>query len=153
IRLGGRPFTLVGIMPRNFQFFDAEARFWIPLAFTQQQKSDDARHSNNFYNIGRLIPDASISQAQQQVNAINVANLDRFPQYKQLLINSGFHTRVERLQDVMVRNVRSILYLLWGGAAIVLLIGGVNIANLALARSNQRLKELSTRLAIGGSRA
>ena len=44
------------------------------------------------------------------------------------------------------------LYLLWGGAAFVLLIGAVNIANLALARSNLRRKELSTRLAIGAAR-
>jgi putative ABC transport system permease protein len=54
---------------------------------------------------------------------------------------------------MLVRSIKSILYLLWGGAAFVLLIGGVNIANLALARSSLRMKEISTRLAIGASRA
>ena len=152
IRLGGRPFTIVGVMPKGFEFADSEARFWIPLAFTAQQKSDDARHSNSWYNIGRLKPGATIAQAQVQVNALNAANLERFPQYKQLLINAGFNTRVEPLQDVLVRSVKGTLYLLWGGAAFVLLIGGVNIANLALARSNLRMKELSTRLAIGAAR-
>ncbi len=152
-RLGGRPFTIVGVMPRGFEFSDPEARFWIPLAFTDEQKSDDRRHGNSWTNVGRLKPGATIEQAQQQVNAINAANLDRFPQYKQLLINSGFHTRIDRLQDVLVRSVRPTLYLLWGGAAFVLLIGAVNIANLALARSNLRMKELSTRLALGGSRS
>src|SRR5262249_13689071 len=87
------------------------------------------------------------------VNALNNANLDRFPQYKQLLINSGFHTHVDRLQDVMVRDIRPTLYLLWGGAVLVLLIGGVNIANLTLARASIRMKELSTRLALGAARA
>ncbi len=153
IRLGGRPFTITGVMPTGFQFADPEARFWIPLAFTAQQKSDDARHSNNWNNIGRLKPGATVTQAQEQVNALNAANLERFPQFKQLLINAGFHTRVERLQDVLVRSVRTTLLLLWGGAAFVLLIGGVNIANLALARSNLRMKELSTRLAIGAARS
>jgi hypothetical protein len=43
IRLSGRPFRIVGVMPPNFQFSDPEARFWIPLAFTAQQKSDDHR--------------------------------------------------------------------------------------------------------------
>jgi predicted permease len=152
VRLGGRPFIIVGVMPQGFQFVDSEARFWVPLAFTAQQKSDDARHSNSWYNIGRLKPGATIEQAQAQVNALNNANLDRFPQYKQLLINSGFNTHVDRLQDVLVRDIRPTLYLLWGGAFLVLLIGGVNIANLTLARASVRMKELSTRLALGAAR-
>src|SRR5207244_909545 len=142
-----------GVMPKGFEFADSEARFWIPLAFTPEQKSDDARHSNNWFNVGRLKPGATIEQAQQQVNALNAANLERFPQLKQLIINAGFNTKVERLQDVLVRSVRPTLYLLWGGAAFVLLIGSVNIANLTLARSSLRMKELSTRLAIGAARA
>ena len=153
IRMGGYPRAIVGVMPRSFQFVYPQTRFWIPLAFTDQQKSDDSRHQNSWINIGRLKPGATIQQAQQQVNAINAANLDRFPQYKQLLINAGFYSSVDRLQDVLVRNVRGVLYMLWGGAALVLLIGAANITNLALARSNVRLKEISTRLAIGASRA
>jgi putative ABC transport system permease protein len=153
IQMGSRARTIVGIMPRGFQFANPQARFYVPLTFSAEEKSDDSRHSNGWANIGRLKPGATLEQAQQQVNALNVANLERFPQYKSFLVNSAFHTRVERLQDVFVRNVRSMLYLLWGGAAFVLLIGVVNIANLTLARCNVRMKELSTRLAIGASRA
>ena len=153
VRMVARFRTIVGVMPRSFQFPGPEVRFWIPLTFTDQQKSDDARHSNGWTNIGRLKPGATIEQAQQQLNSINAANLERFPQYKQLLINSGFYSRVDTLQDVMVRSVRGTLYLLWGGAAFVLLIGVVNLANLALARSSLRTRELSTRMAIGASRA
>jgi len=153
VRLGGRPYTVVGVMPRSFEFVDSEARFWVPLAFTPQQKSDEGRHSNSWFNVARLKPAATPEQAQQQVNALNAANLERFPQFKQLLTNVGFYTRVERLQDVLVRGVKPTLLMLWGGAAFVLLIGGVNIANLALARSNLRLRELSTRLALGAARS
>jgi predicted permease len=153
IRLSGRPFTVVGVMPSGFEFADPEARFWIPLAFTAEQKSDDSRHSNSWYNVGRLKPGATIEQAQQQVNAINARNLERFPQFKQLLQNAGFNTRVELLQDVLVRSIKGTLYLLWGGAVFVLLIGAVNIANLTLARSALRARELATRLAIGAKRA
>jgi predicted permease len=153
VRMGGRPFAVIGVMPPAFQFADSEVRFWIPLAFTAQQRSDDARHSNNWRNVGRLRAGATIAQAQEQVNALNAANLSRFPQFRQILVNAGFYTRVERLQDVLVRSVKPMLYLLWGGAMVVLLIGGVNIANLALARSHVRAKELATRVALGAGGA
>src|SRR5262249_2075286 len=129
-----------------------DARFWVPLAFTAQQKSDDNRHSNNFYHVGRLKPGATLTQAQAQIDALNTANLDRFPQFKQILINAGFYTTVEPLQEMLVRDVKGTLYLLWAGAVFVLLIGGVNIANLVLARSSLRAKELVTRLALGAGR-
>ena len=153
LRLSGRPFTIVGVMPRGFSFVDPEVRLWTPLAFTPQMKSDDARHSNSWYNIGRLKPGATLEQAQAQVNALNAANLARFPEMKELLINAGFRTSVQRLQVVLVRGVKGTLYLLWGGAAFVLLIGAVNIANLTLARSSLRVRELATRMALGAGRA
>jgi predicted permease len=152
LRINGRPKTIVGIMPRDFIFVDPKVRLWLPAAFNEREKSDDSRHSNNWSEIARLRPGATIQQAQAQVDAMNAANLERFPQFKQFLINAGFHTQVRWLQDVLVRNIKSMLYLLWAGAAFVLLIGGVNIANLALARANVRRKEIATKLALGGSR-
>lgn len=152
VRLSGRPYGVVGVMPPDFLFVQPETRFWIPLAFNPQQRSDDNRHSNNWFNVGRLKPGSTITQAQSQVDALNTANLDRFPQYKQLLINAGFHTTVEPLQEMLVRDIRGTLYLLWAGAVFVLLIGAVNIANLVLARSNLRAKELVTRMALGAAR-
>jgi predicted permease len=125
---------------------------WRPLAFTAAQKADDQRHSNSFWNIGRLKPGATLQQAQAQVDGLNAANLERFPQYKELLINAGFHTAVERYPAYIVRGVRPTLYLLWGGALFVLLIGCVNVANLTLVRARARLKELATRLALGAER-
>ena len=108
------------------------------------------RHSNNWQNIGRLKPGATLQQqAQAQLDALNHANLDRFPAFRELLINAGFHTIVVPLEDMLVKEVRGALYLLWGGAAFVLLIGVVNVANLVLARTNQRRKEFATRLALG----
>jgi predicted permease len=152
IRLDGQPFTVVGVMPKSFYFLNPDVLLWRPLAFTPQQRSDDQRHSNNFQNIARLKPGASVQLAQQQVDALNKANLERFPQYKELLINAGFHTTVEGLQDTVVRDVKATLYLMWGGALFVLLIGCVNVANLVLVRSRVRIKELATRLALGAGR-
>lgn len=151
-RMDGQPYTIVGVMPRDFTFMQPDVALWVPVAFTTKDKSDERRHSNNFRNVARLKPGATLQQAQAQVDALNAANLDRFPQYKDLLINAGFHTVVTSLQDFLVRDVRPILYLLWGGALFVLLIGVVNVANLVLARSRARVKELATRLAIGAGR-
>src|SRR6266849_5375811 len=151
LRLNGRPFTIVGVMPRGFVFFDPEVRYWVPLAFAPEQKQ--AHHNNNWYSVGRIKPGSTLAQVQSQVDALNAANLERFPKFKEVLINAGFHTQVLPLKDLLVKEVRATLYLLWGGAAFVLLIGAVNIANLALARSGLRRRELATRMALGAGRA
>jgi len=153
LRVDGVALTVVGVMPKGFYFLNPTVMMWRRLAFTPQQRSDEQRHSNNFQNIARLKPGATITRAQQEVDAINARNLDRFPQLKPLLINAGFHTTVNLLQERVVREVRSTLYLMWGGALFVLLIGCVNVANLVLVRSRARLKELATRLALGAGRA
>jgi predicted permease len=154
VRLDGRPYTVVGVMPATFSFLDGDlaVRLWRPLAFSARAKSDDSRHNNSWQNIGRLKSGITIDVARQQIDALNARNLDRFPQYKDLLINARFHTTVVRLQDNVVRDVKPTLYLLWAGALFVLLIGSVNVANLLLVRTSARRRELVTRIALGASR-
>jgi predicted permease len=152
LRIDGQPFQVIGVMPKGFYFLNPEVMLWRPLAFTAQEKSDERRHSNNYQNLGRLKPGATVQRAQQEVDALNARNLEKFPALKPLLINAGFHTIVEPLQDTLVRDVKPTLYLMWGGALFVLLIGCVNVANLVLVRSRARLKELATRLALGAGR-
>ncbi len=153
VRIDGQPCTIVGVMPQGFVYGQPDVMLWRALAFTPLQKSDDSRHSNNFQQVARLKPGATIERAQAEIDALNAANLDRFPQFKQLVINAGFYTFVNRLQDDLVREVRTTLYLMWGGALFVLLIGSVNVANLVLARTRARLKDLATRAALGAGRA
>jgi len=152
IRIDGQPFAIIGVMPKGFYFLNSEVMLWRPLAFTAQQKSDEQRHNNSFQNIGRLKPGAGIERAQQQIDAINARNLEKFPQLKPLLINAGFHTTVDPLQETLVHEIKPTLYLMWGGALFVLLIGCVNVANLVLVRSRVRMKELATRLALGAGK-
>jgi putative ABC transport system permease protein len=151
MKVNSRPYTIVGVMPRDFNFVNPEIRLWLPIAFTPKEKT--VHHSNNYYNIGLLKPGATLEQVQTQVNALNAENLERFASLKQLLINAGFYTKVEPLQEMLVHDIKGILYLLWGGAIFVLLIGGLNITNLALARLGLRRKELATRLALGARRS
>ena len=150
VRIDGDTYTVVGVMPADFTFVDPRAQAWIPLAFTDEQKK--ARYSNNHAYIGRLKTGATLAQAQAQVDGITKANFERFPESQQVLGTTGFHVVVTRLQDDLVRDVRSTLYLLWGGALFVLLIGCVNVASLVLVRSRARFKEIATRVALGAGR-
>jgi hypothetical protein len=140
IDLNGRPFTIVGVMPAGFTFFDSEARFWLPLAFTPEQRVDNTttRLTYGLYHMGRLAPGATLEQAQSQVDALNAANMERLPDTAVIWKNTRFHTVVVSLHDALVRDVSAALYLLWAGAAFVLLIGAINIANLTLARASIR---------------
>jgi predicted permease len=163
VRLGwtGQPYTIVGVMPRGFKFFergdDGHARvegeqtaFWLPLALTDEQRSDGARTRYGFYHIGRMRPGATIDQVRSQLDTLNADNVRRFPQFRYDELK--MYTAVTPLQDALTRKVRRILYLLWGGAAFVLLIGILNIANLSLARASVRAREFATRVALGAGR-
>src|SRR6202011_4220411 len=66
LRIDGQPFTIIGVMPKGFYFLNPNVMLWRPLAFTAQQKSDEQRHSNNYQNLGRLKPGASIARVQQE---------------------------------------------------------------------------------------
>ena len=149
LRINGDAHTIVGVLPPDFHFLDPDVKLWLPIAFSAEEKSDDARHSNNWSMVGRLKPGATIQQAQQQLDALNARNMERFPHFKEILTNAGFHTVATSLQQDLVRGVRNTLFLLWGGVLFVLLIGAVNITNLVLVRSSARMKELATRHALG----
>jgi predicted permease len=147
LRIDGEPHTVVGVMPADFTLIDSKVQAWLPLAFTDEQKTQ--RYSNNWAYLGRLKRDASLAQTQTQIDALAAANLQRVPESKQVVETTGLHTVATLLQDDLVRDVRSTLYLLWGGALFVLLIGCVNVASLVLVRSRVRLKEIATRMALG----
>ena len=151
MKVNGRPYSIVGVMPRDFNFMNPEVRLWLPIAFTPKEKT--VHHSNNYYNIGLLKPGATLEQVQAQVKALNAENLERFASLKDLLINAGFQTTVEPLQQMLVRDIKGTLYLLWGGAMFVLMIGVLNITNLALARLGLRRKDLATCMALGARRS
>lgn len=151
LRVGGVQYTVVGVLPPNFVFVDPEVQVWTPAAFTPEQRSAEQRHSNGWQEIARLRPGATIEQAQSQIDAINARNLEEAPQLKPVLINAGFHTRAVPTEEDLVREARRTLFLLWGGALVVLIIGCVNVANLVSVRATSRVRELATRAALGAS--
>ncbi len=149
MRINGVQRDIVGVMPADFQFLWPDVVLWMPLAFTPADKADDRRHSNSYQMVGRLAAGATREQAQAQLDAINARNDERFPHFREILKDAGFHTRAVAFQDDLVRDIKPVLYLLWGGVLFVLLIGAVNITNLVIVRSSTRQRELATRRAIG----
>jgi len=152
LRLNGRPYTIVGVLAPDFELIDRNVRFWTPLAFSAEDREPQQRHSHSWTLIGRLKPGATIELARQQLEAVNARELEAIPALKPVLADAGFVSLIAPYQEDLVRSVRAVLYLLWGGALFVLLIGAVNITNLVLVRSSVRLKELATRHMLGASR-
>ncbi len=151
MRINGVLYTVSGVMPDRFRFIDPEVQLWTPVAFTADERADDRRHSNNWQQFGRLKAGSTFELAQQQIDAINAANLERIPEFKSVLVNAGFHTRVKPFHADLVEGTSRTLYLLWGGVLAVLLIGCVNVANLTSVRASARVRELATRHALGAS--
>jgi predicted permease len=95
----------------------------------------------------------TLARAQSRVDAQNAAAVERAGPLKDVIVRAGYTTRMLPLDADLVRNVRAALQMLWGGVAFVMLIAAVNITNLALVRTNARIKELATRNAIGAGRS
>jgi predicted permease len=153
VRIDGVSRTIVGVMPATFRFdLAAESRLWFPLAFKPEDRAADRRHSNNLTVFGRLARGATVTQLQDEVNALNARMLDGDP-FKQPVLDAGFHTDVYGLQADLTRNARNALWLLQGGALFVLLIGAVNLANLIFVRASARAKEMAIRRVLGAGPA
>src|SRR5690606_8662981 len=153
LRLDDVPHEVIGVAPEGFTFWSPDVRLWVPLAFTADERTEDARHSQNHDAVARLAAGVTIERAQARVDALNAVIVERSGALRQALLDAGYHTRIVPLADDLVRNVRPALQLLWGGVLLVLLIAAVNIANLSLVRASARQKELATRNALGAGRS
>jgi predicted permease len=156
LRIDGRAYQIIGVTPPDFRIVGSEeARFFVPIAFDEEDRSPDSWHSNNYEMIGRLRDGYTIEQARAQNDALNSALIDEstVPNARQLLEDAGYSTVVVPSKEDFVSEIRPTLFMLWAGVAFVLLIGCVNIANLMLARAQIRLGEVATRLALGAPRS
>ena len=116
LRINGEAYQVVGVMPRSFTFVDPEVRIWIPLAFSNEERSEDRRYSQNHEEIARLAPGATIGQAKPRVDALNAANLEKAGPLKAMLMTTGYHSRIVPFADDLVADVRRPLELLWAAS-------------------------------------
>lgn len=150
IRLDTKPYTIVGVMPAAFRYLAEKPMLWTSMAFSDESRKPEQRHSNNMEMVARLAPGATIAEAGAQVDALNERTLKSDP-WAKLVIDAGFHTVVEDLRGNFIEKLRPMLLLLQAGVLFLLLIGAVNLANLLLVRATGRTKEFSVRQALGAS--
>ncbi|MGC1618752.1 MAG: ABC transporter permease [Candidatus Acidiferrum sp.] len=153
IRVNSVPRTVIGVLPPSFRFLSSDARVFLPLASRPEDRTPSQRHSggNVIQMIARLKPDATLAQAQSQLDAQNAALEVDDPQAK-MIADAGFRSLVVPLRADYVAAVRPTLLLLEAGVLVLLLIGAVNLVNLLLVRASSRVKELAVRQALGASR-
>jgi len=150
VRIDGRPTTVVGIMPADFEFAapwmqGESAQAWFPLGI---QRGDGDRGSHWICGLARLKPGVPIATADAELKAIGARLSATYP-------NSNTHKPffLRSLHQEMTRRTGSQVWLLFGAVVLVLVVACANVASMLLARSARRHAEIGVRIALGATRA
>lgn len=147
VQLSDVPYTIVGVLPKHFQFVPAgDSEFWTP--YQADDQCSKRRSCHNLIGVGRLKDGVSVESARADMKAIAAQLEQQYP-----VENRGQGAFVQPLPELIVQNVRPILLILLSGAGLLLLIACVNVASLLLVRSESRKREIAVRGALGASRS
>jgi putative ABC transport system permease protein len=149
LSLGGRDFTVIGVMPSNYRhpepFMQEKAELWTPLVLNRDEGS---RGFHYIRVIGRLKPEATLQQARTEMESIAGQLEQAYPQN-----NKDWTVTLRSLHDQVTGNISVALWILQAAVGFVLLVACVNLANLFLVRANAREREIAIRSALGAARS
>src|SRR5437773_803780 len=149
VLLNSRPYTIVGVMGSDFRALPStlvlpEGQFYRPVAEAYDESQRDARHLRA---IARLKPGVTMQQAQGEMSVLAQRLEQEHP-----WTNKGRGLTLASITEDTVGNASRALWIIFGAVGFVLLVACANVANLLLARSTARQKEISIRSAIGAAR-
>ncbi len=146
LRLDGELYTIVGVMPKAFDYARDNEELWIPASLSAEVLANHDNH--NLVVSGLLRPGVTVDRAQAEASAIMNGIRKAFPQDA-----SERDFRVQVMRELLVEGYRDRLWILFGAVALVLLIACINVSNMLLARGALRTRELTVRSAVGASRS